>query len=80
MKDYEIYELTSVKATAPGETETQDAILVHLKKDAFSDGDCILFGYSAEDFDCDDDITDALINNTPESCYTIDENGIYKCE
>ncbi len=74
-----MYTLTAIKAIAESanDVEVQDAILVHLNKDKFNDGDCVLFGYSIDDFENDNDITDALINNTPISDYTVDDNGIY---
>ena len=74
-----LYTLTLIKAIAEcaGDTDIQDAILVHLNDDEFKDGDCILFGYSINDFENDSDITEALINNAPISAYTIDHNGIY---
>ena len=76
-----MYTITAIKAIADSanDTEIQEAVLVHLNKDSFNDGDCILFGYSAEDFECDNDITEALNNDTPSSDYTIDDNGIYHC-
>lgn len=79
MMNINLYTLTAVKAIAEsaGDTEVQDAIRVHLNSDEFGDGDCILYGYSMDEFTCDEDITDALTNNSPETYFTIDENGIY---
>lgn len=73
------YELTKIKATANGE-EVQNAILVHLTEDAFGDGDCVLFGYEIDELASDDDITDAIINNTPSTFWNTDDKGIYHCE
>lgn len=74
-----MYTITNIKAIAESanDTEIQNALLVHLNKDPFNDGDCILFGYSADELKNDSDITDALANSTPISDYTMDENGIY---
>lgn len=74
-----IYELTEVKAIAEcaGDTEVQDALLIHEMKDEFCDGDCILYGYTLDDFDGEDEITDALISGAPESAFEINEDGIY---
>lgn len=73
------YTITNIMAIAESanDTEIQCAVLVHLNKDNFNVGDCVLFGYSVDDFENDDDITEALENNTPSSYYTIDDNGIY---
>lgn len=74
-----MYEITTIKAIAEcaNETEIQDAILIHENNDEFSNGDCILFGYSADELEADEDITDALINNTPCTDFTIDNKGVY---
>ena len=74
-----MYTLTLIKAIAESanETEVQDAILVHLNSDEFSDGDCILFDYSTEQLADDESIEEALYNNTPCTYWEIDENGIY---
>lgn len=74
-----IYEITDIQAIAEcaGDTELQNAVLVHEIKDKFNDGDCILFGYSSADFENDSDVLAALQNETPESDFTIDKHGIY---
>lgn len=78
-KAMQIYEITDIKAIAEcaGDTELQNAVLVHEIKDKFNDGDCIIFGYSSADFENDSDVLTALQNETPESDFTIDKHGIY---
>lgn len=78
-KTFNIYVITEVQAIAASayETEAQDALRVHLIDDPYSDGDCILFGYSIADFDNDEEITEALNNNVSESDFYVDENCIY---
>ncbi len=74
-----IYEVTNIRAIAEcaGDTESQDAVLVHEIADRFHDGDCIIFGYSAENFRDDSDVLAALQNESPISDFTMDEHGIY---
>lgn len=78
-KEERIYETTDIKAVAEcaGDTKPQRAVLVHEKADKFGNGDCILFGYSSEDFENDSDVLAALQNENPESDFSIDESGIY---
>lgn len=78
-KKMKIYEITDIQAIAEcaGDTEPQNAVLVHEIKDKFKNGDCILFGYSATDFENDSDVLTALQNETPENDFTIDKHGIY---
>lgn len=76
MKKYEITEIKAIAESA-GDTSIQDALRIHLVEDQYADGDCILFGYSASELEEDDEITEALCNNTPESDFYIDEAGIY---
>lgn len=73
-----MFEITTIKAIAEcaGESEVQDALLIHEINDEFHNGDCILFGYSADELTSDEEIAEALINNTPISDWSI-ENGIY---
>lgn len=75
----ENYELTEVKAIAEnaGDTEAQDALRVHLVSDEYADGDCILYGYSLDDFSSASEITDVLMSENPETSFDIDEDGIY---
>lgn len=78
---FKIYEITSIKAinASAGDTEPQDAILVHHIGDEFGDDDCILFEYTKE-FESDDEITDTLQNETPSIAFTISEKtGVYVC-
>lgn len=79
MQEPRIYETTDIKAVAEcaGDTETQNAVLVHEKADKFGNGDCILFGYLSEDLKNDSDVLAALQSETPESNFSIDESGIY---
>ena len=74
-----MYTLTLIKAIAEcaGDTESQDAIIVHLNSDEFGDGDSILFGYSLDDLTTDEEITDAIINTTPCTYWEIDDSGVY---
>lgn len=74
-----IYEIMNIRAVAEcaGDTECQDAVLVHEVTDKFRNGDCILFGYSSEDFEDDADVLAALQNESPVSDFTIDDCGIY---
>lgn len=74
-----MYEITTIKAIAEcaGEPEIQDALLIHNTNEEFNDGDCILFGYTADEFEADEDITEALINNTPCTAWTVDGEGVY---
>lgn len=78
-KTIEFYELTEIKAIAEnaGETEPQDALRIHLVNDEYADGDCILYGYTLDDFSSADEITAALKNETTETSFEINENGIY---
>lgn len=73
------YELMSIRAIAEcaGDTEAQDSVLVHEIADKFRNGDCILFGYSSEDFEDDADVLAALQNESPVSDFTIDVYGTY---
>lgn len=75
------YELTEIKAIAAnaGDTEVQDAILIHLTNDEFHGGDCVLFGYSLDELETDEDIETALNNEYTSSCFAV-ENGIYTVE
>ena len=72
------FEINTIKAIAEcaGESEVQEALLIHEKNDEFHNGDCILFGYSADELTSDEEVADALFNNTPETYWTV-EDGIY---
>lgn len=71
-----MYEITNIKAVATGDIVVQDALLIHATNDDHHDGDCILYGYTADELISDDDIAEALINNTPDTDWTI-YNGVY---
>lgn len=74
-----MYEITTIKAIAECAEELiiQDALLIHEVKDEFGNGDCILFGYTKDELISDEDVQDALMNNTPISDWTIDKNNVY---
>lgn len=74
------YTLTLIKAIADCEKEegiVQDAILVHLNSDEFSDGDCIIFGTSYDANWTDEDIDDILMNESCPTYSTIRDDGVY---
>jgi len=73
------FEILKIKAISKYDEAgaMQDALLIHESGDKFRDGDCILFGYSAEDFETADDIANAIHDSAASSCFGIDENGIY---
>lgn len=76
----EKYTLTQIKAIAACEIEeniVQDAILVHLNSDDFSDGDCIIFGTAFDEKWTDADIDDILINESCPTFSSIREDGVY---
>lgn len=74
------YTLTLIKAIANCEIEeniVQDAILVHLNSDEFSDGDSIIFGVTYDENWTDDDIDDILMNEYCPTYKEIREDGVY---
>ncbi|MBO7714620.1 MAG: hypothetical protein J6S85_13675 [Methanobrevibacter sp.] len=73
------FEILKIKAISKyDESEAiQDALLIHEDGDEFRDGDCVLFGYSAEDFETADDIAAAVQNECASTCYYINANGIF---
>ena len=76
----EKYTLTLIKAIANCEIEEniiQDAILVHLNSDEFSDGDSIIFGVTYDENWTDEDIDAILINECCPTVDTIREDGVY---
>lgn len=73
------YELTEIKAIAACEREegiVQDAILCHQLNDEFSDGDCIIFGYSISYFETEEEVEDVLKYDTC-STFSEVEGGAY---
>ena len=70
------YELTEIKAIAYGDTEVQDAILVHDREDEFGDGDCLIFDASIDHFNSDEDVEYRLINDCCPTYFDI-VDGIY---
>lgn len=70
------YTLTSIKAVAYGDTEVQDAILVHDNTYEFEDQDVIIFGYSMEEFDSDNAVDEVLVNECCPTWFRRDD-GIY---
>lgn len=70
------YTLTEIKAVAYGDTEVQDAILVHDNEYEFEDQDVIIFGYSMEEFDSDNAVDEVLVNEYCPTCFCR-EDGIY---
>lgn len=74
------YTLTLIKAIADCEKEegiVQDAILVHINSDEFSDGDCIIFGTSISEDWTDEDIDDILMNESCPTYSEIRDDGVY---
>lgn len=74
------YTLTLIKAIANCEIEEniiQDAILVHLNSDDFSDGDCIIFGISYDEDWTDEDIENILVSENCPTYSSIREDGVY---
>ena len=73
------YYLENVKLIAADDAAAgiiQDAVLVHLYGDAFGGGDCILAGCTKDDFETDDEVTNALKNYSPINCWWEDAAGV----
>lgn len=70
------YELTEIKAIANGDTEVQDAILVHDCEYGFHDQDNIIFDAELDRFNSDADVEEALQSDYCTT-YSRIENDIY---
>ena len=73
----EKYTLTAIKAVAHGDTEVQDAILVHENTYAFNDQDVIIFGYSMDEFTTDEEVEMVLDDDYCPTWFSHEDDVYY---
>ena len=76
----ESYEVTAIKVIADGDTEVQDAVLVHDKKREFHGGDVIMFCVNIEELTSDKAVDYEMFYGYLSSAWNIDDDGIYHAE